>query len=136
MILPKGTIMEWTRGEVTCFPSDHSRSELSVSNDRIGSSDRMANGRLRKYHVADKRTWSASWDLLPAPSEMTVDEKAGGKEIEQFYKNTKGEFQMKITNVDIELDEIVTVVFTNFDKDIAKRGAYDMWNISVAVEEV
>lgn len=127
--------MEWTRGTTVCKPSDHSRSALSVSTERIGESDRMANGRLRKYHVADKRQWSTSWSLLPAPSELTVDEKAGAAEMEQFYKDTKGEFQMKITNKDSNLDETVTVVFTEFDKDIAKRGAYDMWNISVTVEE-
>ena len=136
MMLPLGTIMEWQRGAVICKPSDHSRSELDVSTERIGSSERMANARLRKFHIADKRTWSASWTLLPAPSEMTADEKAGGKEIEAFFKDTKGEFTMKITNVDASMDETVTVVFTDFNKSVAKRGAYDLWNVSVSIEEV
>lgn len=135
MILPLGTIMRWSNRWVICHPSDHSRGELSVSTERIGHSERMANGRLRKYHIADKRTWSTSWDMLPAPSNMTADEKAGGKEIEKFYMNAKGDFVMNITNVDTSLNETVTVVFTNFSKSIVKRGAYDMWNLSISLEE-
>lgn len=135
MILPLGTIMQWTSKGVICNPSDHSRGELSVSTDRLGKSDRMANGRLRKYHVADKRTWSTNWDMLPAPSNMTADEKAGGKEIEAFFMNTKGEFTMRLTNVDASLDETVNVVFSDFNKVVVKRGAYDMWNLSVSLEE-
>lgn len=136
--LPKGTIMSWINfnSGVTCRPSDHSRSELSVSTERIGSTERMANGRLRKYHVADKRTWSTSWDMLPAPSNMTADGRAGGKEIESFFKSTKGDFNMSIVNVDASLDETVRVVFDDFNKSIVKRGAYDMWNISVSLTEV
>lgn len=138
MTLPKGTIMTWTHlnSGLVCKPSDHSRSELSVSVDRIGSTERMANGRLRKYHVADKRTWSTSWDMLPAPSNMTADGQAGGKEIEYFFKSAKGEFSMNIVNVDTSLNETVRVVFSDFSKSIVKRGAYDMWNISVSLEEV
>lgn len=134
MILPKDTIITWQKGDVIVKPSDHSRSELSVDIERIGESDRMANARLRKYHVADKRTWSASWTLLPAPDEYVVNGH-GGKSMESFFNNTKGEFQMHISNVDATLDETVNVMFTEFNKSIAKRGAYDMWNVSMSVEE-
>lgn len=135
MNLPLDSIMKWDNGITVINPSDHSRSELSVGINRIGSSERMANGRLRSYHVADKKTWSCSWDLLPAPSEYTADGKAGGKEMEQFYNNTKGEFQLTITNKDSSLDQTYDVMFVEFNKSIAKRGAYDMWNVSVTIEE-
>lgn len=135
MILPLGTIMQWSDQGITCHPSDHSRSELSVSTERIGHSERMANGRLRKYHIADKRTWSTSWDMLPAPSNMTADGKAGGKEIEKFFMDIKGEFTMRIINKDSNLNEEVRVVFKDFSKSIVKRGAYDMWNLNVSLEE-
>lgn len=128
-------IMKWQNATTTIRPSDHARSELNVTDNRIGSSDRMANGRLRKYHVADKRSWSCSWDLLPAPTSYTADGHAGGKEIEAFYRATRGEFQMTITNKDSSLDETVTVVFSDYSRSVAKRGAYDMWNVNVTLEE-
>lgn len=133
--LPLGSIIRWNRNGVICEPTEHSRSELSVDFDRIKNSDRMANGRLREYYVADKRTWSVSWDMVPAPSAHTVDGKAGGADMEKFFKDTKGEFQMSIKHKDSDLDETVTVVFTGFDKAHVKRGAYDIWDVSVSMEE-
>lgn len=130
------TIMTWKRGGTVIRPTDHSRSDLDGSNERLGHSERMANGRLRKYHVADKRSWTVSWDMLPAPSDRTFDKRAGGKEIEKFYMDTKGEFQMTLTNKDADLDETITVVFTSFSRTNVKRGAYDIWNLSVGIEEV
>lgn len=48
--------------------SDDNRSEISVSLDRIENRQRMLNGRMRSYHVADKRIISVSWDMLPSRS--------------------------------------------------------------------
>lgn len=142
MQLPLDTIMVWTRdtrGNRTsgvCAPSDHARSDLSEDTERIGTSDRMANGRMRNFFVADKRSWSVSWDSLPAPDEMTADGKQGAKAIEEFYKTTRGDFQMRLTHKDSGLDETVTVMFKSFSKDIVARGSYDMWDVSVSLDEV
>lgn len=130
------SIVVWTRNGATIQPTEHNRSELSVSDERIKSSDRMNNGRLRQYYVADKRTWSLSWSMIPAPSEETVDGKAGGSAIENFYRSTPGEFTMRIQHADTDLDETVTVVFSNFSKVHARRGAFDFWDVSVSLEEV
>ncbi len=61
VILDKGAIMHWITATETFIPSEHARSELGVDVESIGSSIRMANGRNRKQHVTDKRTWSCSW---------------------------------------------------------------------------
>lgn len=135
-VLPIASIMEWNRNGVICMPTEHNRSELSVDFDRIEQSDRMANGRLRKYHVIDKRSWSVSWDMIPAPSTETVDENAGGEEMEAFYLNTPVEFMLSIKHKDTFLDISVPVVFTSFSKTHVKRGAYDMWDLSVGIQEV
>lgn len=140
--LPLDTIMVWTRDSrgsrdsASCAPSDHSRSDLSEDTERIGTADRMANGRLRSFFVADKRSWSVSWDSIPAPDEMTADGKQGGKAIEEFYKTTRGDFLMRLTHKDSDLDEIVPVMFKSFSKDIVARGSYDMWDISVSLDEI
>lgn len=134
--LPLDAIVEWTRGTATCVPSEHNRSALAVNYERIQSSERMANGTLRQYYVADKRSWSLSWDMLPAPSEETVDGKAGGRDIERFYLATPGVFTMKIKHADSNLDETVTVVFSSFDKTHVRRGKYDFWDISVGLDQV
>jgi hypothetical protein len=48
--------------------SDHNRSEISISKQRIEMRQRMINGTMRSYHSADKMNASVSWELLPSRS--------------------------------------------------------------------
>lgn len=131
MKFPRNAIMMWNNNKVT----DHNRSELSVSVERIENSKRMANGRMRKYVIADKHSFSVSWNDLPDRKEWTVDGFWGGKEIEAFYKANAGEFELKVTNGDGRV-ETFAVVFKEFDKKINKRDVYDLWDVSIQMEEV
>ena len=54
--------------------SDHNRSPISVGNERIEKRERMINGRMRSYHVADKFRFDFSWDMLPSRSYSSVPE--------------------------------------------------------------
>lgn len=91
--------------------SDHNRSALDFNVQRIENRQRMVNGRMRSYWVADKRQLSVSWQMLPsrayssdpnfntttgAPSstvdEYTVDGGAGGVELLDWYNNHYGTF--------------------------------------------
>jgi hypothetical protein len=93
--------------------SDHNRGEISVGQQRIESRQRMINGTMRSYHVADKITISTSWDRLPSRSynrnvtfdatgqaiglystddEFTADGGAGGVELLDWYENHSGPF--------------------------------------------
>lgn len=91
--------------------SDHNRSELSFSQQRIENKKRTINGALRSYHVADKTTFSVSWEMLPSrafsdnpqfspttglpTSEVTqyiVDGGAGGVDLIEWYENNTGSF--------------------------------------------
>lgn len=128
---PKNAIMMWGGQKVT----DHNRSELSVDVERIQTVKRMANGRMRKYVVADKRSFSVSWKDLPDNRAYTVDGFWGGRDIEAFYNANAGEFELKVTNGNGTV-ETFTVVFTDFSKTISKRGEFDFWQISVQMEEV
>jgi len=46
--------------------SDDNRSEFDFSSERIETRERMINGRMRSYHIADKLSISFSWDMLPS----------------------------------------------------------------------
>jgi len=131
MKFARNAIMMWDGNKVT----DHNRSDLSVSVERIENSKRMANGRMRKYVVADKHTFSVSWEELPNKSTWTVDGFWGGSDIEEFYLDNAGEFLLQITNGDGAINNF-NVVFTEFNKKISKRGEYDLWDVSVQMEEV
>jgi hypothetical protein len=48
--------------------SDHNRGSLDFGVQRIENRQRMVNGRMRSYWVADKRTLSVSWTMLPSRS--------------------------------------------------------------------
>ena len=48
--------------------SDHNRAALEMSTERIEQRQRMANGTMRSYHIADKLTISTSWSMLPSRS--------------------------------------------------------------------
>lgn len=94
--------------------SDDNRSPIDFKPERIENRKRMANGRMRSYHIADKLTLSTSWEMLPSRSyglrpnynletgkspyvndrsaEYTTDGGAGGVDILKWYENHKGSF--------------------------------------------
>lgn len=95
--------------------SDHNRSEMQFTNQRIEQRQRTINGRMRSYHIADKLNMSVSWSMLPSRSyngsamydietglspdarsqnEYTVDGGAGGAELLDWYESHQGPFWM------------------------------------------
>ena len=94
--------------------SDDNRSSIDFSTNRIETRERMINGRMRSYHIADKINVSTSWNMLPSRSyfnvpdfnpttgisphansndlEYTSDGGAGGVELLDWYENHKGPF--------------------------------------------
>lgn len=94
--------------------SDHNRSDLDIKVDRIGKRDRMVNGGLRSYFIADKKKISVNWKMLPSRAyasspnfdpetglssmtessqyEYTADGGAGGVEMLDWYENNKSSF--------------------------------------------
>ena len=52
--------------------SDDNRSSLDFNTTRIETRERMINGRMRSYHIADKLQLSTSWQMLPSRSYFTV----------------------------------------------------------------
>jgi hypothetical protein len=106
--------LEGVEGEDFIILSDHNRSQLGFSKNRIENKKRLVNGHLRSYHVADKEQISVSWEMLPSRSfnqdplfnedtgkpsainlEMyTADGGAGGVDLVNWYENNQGSFYM------------------------------------------
>jgi hypothetical protein len=48
--------------------SDHNRAPIDINKQRIEQRQRMANGTMRSFHIADKLTLTTSWSMLPSRS--------------------------------------------------------------------
>ena len=89
--------------------TDDNRQTLQFKNERIEKRERMINGRMRSYHIADKLTLSTSWTLIPSRSHddipnfdpatgrslkksYTTDGGAGGADLLEWYDEHKGSF--------------------------------------------
>jgi hypothetical protein len=46
--------------------SDHNRAPIDISYQRLEKRERMINGRMRSFHIADKMNLSLSWTMLPS----------------------------------------------------------------------
>lgn len=133
--LAKPRLIRWTNSGGTVMVSDHNRSDLSVDVERIETAKRMANGTMRKYWVADKRTFSTSWSMLPNTNAFTVDGHAGADDLENFYNSTIGSFDMRLTYGNAP-EKLYAVMFTDFSKTLTKRGKFDFYEVDVTMEEV
>jgi hypothetical protein len=132
--------------------SDHGRKEISFKPERIEKRERMINGRMRSYHIADKLTISTSWDMLPSRAfrtdpqfdvttglstikPFTIDGGAGGNELLDWYQNHTGSFYVFLaydrkSNFAesgqyghlAEYNEVIEMFISSFDYNIVKRG--------------
>ena len=130
--------------------SEHNRGPLTLDNNRIEQSTRMADGTLRKYFIADKLNISVSWDMLPSFRNETVDGGWGAEDIKAFYESSAGRapFRVKINptvydpilitadNGLLSDDYTYWVMFTSADFTVVKRGLQTYWNVTIAMEQV
>jgi len=125
--------------------SDDNRSPLNFTTTRIETRERMINGRMRSYHIADKLSLSVSWDMLPSRSyfsvpdfnattgkypnsgygspsgadqQYTTDGGAGGVEILDWYENHQGPFWVYLA-----YDK-----YSNFGKDSSAYAHLPQYN--------
>jgi hypothetical protein len=130
--------------------TEHNRSEFSVTPIRIERQERMANGSLRKYVIADKKSFSLSWTMLPSFRNETVDGAWGAEDLKAFYESTLGQgtFDIMINptsfdpavnleNTGVLADDYTyTVTFTSCDFVVVKRGIQAYWNVNMSMEQV
>jgi hypothetical protein len=113
-------VYDSTAGDNILVLSDHNRDPIDFKTQRIEKRERMINGRMRSYHVADKLNISTSWKTLPSRSfstdpqfnptdglpsttvsfdgqnttgkQYTVDGGAGGADLLKWYEDHQGPF--------------------------------------------
>lgn len=115
--------------------TDHNRAPLQIDTTRISNEQRMADGTLRRWFVADKRTFTLSYDNLPAVSTFTVDGFWGVNNLETFYYANPGSFPFELTHSDGTV-ETFTVMWETFTKTLESRGAVDFYSLSATFLEV
>lgn len=151
LTLPVGSLLFIDTGTDANNPtwtklSEHNRAPLSVDPYRHEQTQRMANGSLRKLHIADKKTISTSWSMLPSYTSMTVDGGYGAVDLRTFYLNKgKGAFKVKISYNGVSArDEIFTAFFNSCTFNVIKRNvksntadvAQEFWDVSLSLEEI
>jgi hypothetical protein len=154
MILPRGSILSIEATDVGASPpgttktfnkvTEHNRSDLGVSIERIEQVTRTSNGTLRKNYITDKRRFSASWTMLPSYRTLTVDGAWGAEDLRSFYLSDEGKtsFRIRINLAKAGTDqtssgyEEYTVVFGGCNFSVVKRGLQPHWNVSIELEEV
>lgn len=147
-------IMTWNGTKVT----DHGRKTLTQDVEFIGNDKRMADGTLRRQFIARKKKWNVSWEMVPSSNNIagslkTADGGMSGEQIEEFYFANQGKFRMILRRGSamslsdpspaesaIPFEDsnfyVANVMFTEFSKEVVKRGKIDFWNINVTLEEV
>jgi hypothetical protein len=139
-------------GDDFLIVSDHNRGPLDFKVERIEKRERMINGRMRSYHVADKLTVSTSWNNLPSRSfatdpaydpatgttlaevQYTVDGGAGGADLLKWYEDHQGPFWVYLSydnpnnfatdryNHLDQYSEVIQMYISDFSWTVEKRG--------------
>ncbi len=152
--LPRGTLLQIeAKDPLASTPvntlgwrniTEHNRSEFAVDSMRIEQTQRMSNGTLRKFHIADKKRFGVSWSMLPTYRTLTVDGYWGAEDLRTFYASDegKGTFRIRINFAKDGVSqassgyEEYTVSFTDCSFVVVKRGLQAHWNVSMMMEEV
>ena len=155
--LPKGSAIEIYATDPLLTPTadtnlgwrkitEHNRSPITVSSNRIQKIDRMSNGTLRKFFIADKKSFSVSWTMVPSYRTETADGQWGAEDLREFYKSSLGQGTFKVrfrfskdgsTTATYEPDSNgYTVIFSECSFSLNKRGINAFWDVSLSLEEV
>jgi hypothetical protein len=96
--------------------TDHNREPINISTELIESQSRMANGKMRKYVVAQKNKISASWKYIPSKTNETADLNYSAAWLELFYSsNVSLPIYLKIVSSKINQEESVNSLPSDFN---------------------
>jgi hypothetical protein len=112
--------------------TDHNRDPISLSQELIETQARMANGKMKKYVVAQKNIISVSWSYVPSKTSETVDLNHSAAWLESFYRSNVGSpIHLKVVASELDSSgnfvtaktgsEVYTVFMNNFSKSIINR---------------
>jgi hypothetical protein len=154
VFLPRGSILYIEAKDLLASPpgttkifnkvTEHNRSALEIGTERIEKVVRTSNGTLRKNHIADKRQFQLSWEMLPAYRSLTVDGGWGAEDLRTFYFGDEGKqsFNIRVNLAKEGSDqsssgyESYTVIISSCNFTVVKRGLQPHFNVSLTLDEV
>jgi hypothetical protein len=154
MFLPRGSILYIEAKDLLATPAgttktwnkvtEHNRSALDLGTERIEKIVRTSNGTLRKNHIADKKKFQLSWEMLPSYRTLTVDGGWGAEDLRSFYFGDEGKqsFNIRVNLAKTGLDqsssgyESYNVIISSCNFTVVKRGMQPHWNVSLSLDEV
>jgi hypothetical protein len=154
MFLPRGSILYIEAKDLLATPAgttktwnkvtEHNRSALDLGTERIEKIVRTSNGTLRKNHIADKKKFQLSWEMLPSYRTLTVDGGWGAEDLRSFYFGDEGKqsFNIRVNLAKTGLDQSVSgfesynVIISSCNFTVVKRGMQPHWNVSLSLDEV
>lgn len=90
--------------------TDHNRDPIDISTELIETQSRMANGKMRKYVVAQKNSISCSWKYVPSKQSECVDGFYSAAWLESFYKSNSGlPIYLKVVSSELDPDPAIGV---------------------------
>lgn len=112
--------------------TDHNRDPIDISTELIETQARMANGRMKKYVIAQKNTITASWTYVPSKTSETADLNHGAAWLESFYRSNVGSpIHVKVVESGLNgsgdfvtaqyASKVYYVFMNNFSKTIINR---------------
>lgn len=147
--LPVGSLVYFNS---TIKLSEHSRQPASLSPNRIEKTQRMSNGSMRKFFIADKQSLSLSWNKLPSFSTFTIDGGYGAVDLENFYNGTAAKASGALSGqstVDVTIayggtTKTLQMTIQSFSAELVNRNVkqkssdtpQEFWNVSMTLEEV
>ena len=104
--------------------TDHNRQPIDISTEIIENQTRMANGRMKKYVVAQKNTISISWDYVPSKTNETADLNYSAAWLELFYKSNVGSpVYLKVISSKINQEPSLNLIPSDFNFKTATSGS-------------
>lgn len=147
--LPVGSALYFN---TTLKISEHNRQPISLSKNRIEKTQRMANGTMRKFYVADKESINVSWTKLPSFNTYTVDGGYGALDLKSFYDGSAAKASGALSGrstFDVTIryggtTKTMEMIFSSFSLEMVNRNvkqangdtAQEFWNVSLTLEEV
>ena len=132
--------------------TDHNRSTINFGYEQIEKSIRTADGTMRKFIIAQKRSFQVSWNMLPTSNIYTVDGEKGAGDIKDFYtSNVNKKLTLEVVHhgsstaqlssssvpsAPTGTKETIYVFISSFSYEIVKRlPTYDYVNLSIEFVE-
>lgn len=125
MTYPIGAGIELSLNGVNWYKiTDHNREPIESSQELIESSQRMANGKMRKYVIAQKNTISTNWSYVPSKTSECVDGNYGAAWLESFYNaNARVPIYLRINVSEISTNPAIGAAPDDFYFQSAQQGS-------------